>query len=110
VTAVTDENLDQPPQETAHAGSTATYLTVFAALLGLTLLTVLVSYVKLGEFHTPVALLIAAAKATLVLLFFMHLLHSPRLTWLALGAALLTLGIMMWYTLTDYFTRPWLLQ
>jgi len=107
---VTDENLDQSPHETAHAASTTTYLTVFAGLLGLTLLTVLVSYAPLGVLHTPVALLIAAAKAVLVLLFFMHLLHSPRLTWLILGAALLTFGIMIWYTLSDYVTRPWLVQ
>jgi cytochrome c oxidase subunit 4 len=100
--------LDQPPHKTAHAGSTATYLIVFAALLGLTLLTVVVSYVPLGVLHTPMALLIASAKAVLVLLFFMHLLHAPRLTWLVLGAALLTFGIMVWYILSDYLTRSWL--
>jgi len=105
---VTDENLDQSPQESAHAGSTATYFIVFAGLLGLTFLTVVASYANLGTWHTPAALLIAAVKAVLVLLFFMHLLHSPRLTWLTLGGALLTFGIMMWYTLSDYLTRDWL--
>ena len=56
----------------------------------------------------PLALGIAVVKAVLVLLFFMHLLHSTRLTWVVIGASLFWLGILMVLTLSDYLTRRWL--
>src|SRR4051794_14844791 len=84
------------------------YVAVFAALLGLTLLTYLAAFAPLGPFHTPVALGIAVVKASLVVLIFMHLVHSKPLTWLVVAAGLFTLGIMLSFTLTDYFTRPWM--
>jgi caa(3)-type oxidase subunit IV len=43
-----------------------------------------------------------------VALFFMHLLHFSRLTWLAAAAGLLFLGIMLALTLSDYWTREWM--
>ena len=55
---------------------TRTYYTVFAALIALTLLTVAVSFLELGAWHTTVGVLIGVVKASLVGLFFMHLLHS----------------------------------
>ena len=78
-----------------QAASPRSYLLVFIALLALTLTTVAVAAVPLGRLHTPVALAIAAVKATLVVLFFMHALHSPRLTWLAILASLFWLAIMI---------------
>lgn len=86
------------------------YWVVFAALLALTALTVAVAAAPLGRWHTPVALAIAAAKATLVVLFFMHALHSTRLTRIVIGASLLWLGIMLALTLADYLSRPWALM
>ena len=86
----------------------STYYTVFAALIGLTALTVGVSFVPLGEWHLAVGLVFGVAKAALVVLFFMHLIHSTRLTWVALGAGLFWLGIMMALTMSDYVTRHWL--
>ncbi len=85
-----------------------TYFLIFAALLLLTGATVLVAYLPLGEWHTVLALAIAVTKALLVVLFFMHLLHSTRLTWLVAGAGVLWLGIMFVLTLSDYWTRHWL--
>jgi cytochrome c oxidase subunit 4 len=85
-----------------------TYFAIFAALLCLTGATVLVAYLPLGEWHTVLALAIAVAKATLVLLFFMHLLHSTRLTWLCIAAGVFWLGIMLTLTFSDYLTRHWL--
>jgi cytochrome c oxidase subunit IV len=88
--------------------STTPYCVVFAALVVLTLATVGLSFCQLGNWHTVIGLAIAAIKAALVALFFMHLLHSQRLTWLALGAGLFWLAILMSLTLADYLTRNWL--
>ena len=90
---------------TTHIASPRLYVTVFLALLGLTALTVAVSRLELGVLHAPVALAIATGKATLVFLFFMHLLHSPRLTWVILAGALFFMGILFTLTLADYLSR-----
>jgi cytochrome c oxidase subunit 4 len=63
------------------AGPRRTYLGVYAALILLTVVTVLVSYVDLGILNATVALLIASLKASLVALFFMHLKGENRLVW-----------------------------
>jgi cytochrome c oxidase subunit 4 len=88
-----------------HIVQPQTYYKVFAALIGLTLLTVGLDFVPLGPLHTTVGLLIATVKAALVILFFMHVLYSPKLTWVVALSSLLWLAILMTYTLTDYFTR-----
>lgn len=82
-----------------------TYYRVFAALIVLTLLTVAVSFVELGAWHTTVGVLIGVVKASLVVLFFMHLLHSSKASWLAVLAGLFWVGILMALTLSDYLTR-----
>jgi cytochrome c oxidase subunit 4 len=84
------------------------YYLIFALLVGLTFLTVSISYLDLGRWHTIVGLTIASGKALLVALFFMHLLHSNKLTWLALGAGLVWLAILLGLTLSDYLTRHWM--
>ena len=86
----------------------STYYRVFAGLIGLTALTVGISFLNVGEWHTLAGLSIAVGKALLVALFFMHLLHSRPLSWIVLGAGLFWLGILMVLTLSDYLTRPWL--
>jgi|SRR5215831_7728555 len=92
-----------------HIASKQLYLTVFAALAGLTVLTIVVSFVELpGPLHVSVALLIATGKALLVALFFMHVFYSRRLIWLVACAALLWLGILFVLTFSDYISRNWL--
>ena len=91
-----------------RAASPRIYFLVFATLLVLTLTTVVVAAVPLGAFHTPVALAIAGVKATLVVLFFMHALHSPKLTWAAILGSLFWLAIMIGLTMADYLTRGWM--
>jgi cytochrome c oxidase subunit 4 len=86
----------------------STYYAVFGALIALTILTVGVSLLNLGEWHTVVGLVIATAKALLVTFFFMHLLRGSRLSWVALVSGLFWLGILMVPTLADYLTRHWL--
>jgi cytochrome c oxidase subunit 4 len=85
------------------------YLTIFVALLFGTGLTVAAAFVDFPwQFNTIVALTIAVAKATLVVLYFMHVRYSPRLVWLIVGAALFWMAIMFSLTFSDYFTRGWL--
>jgi cytochrome c oxidase subunit IV len=84
------------------------YYRVFVALLGLTLLTVGVAFIDLGLLNTVIALTIAAAKALLVLLYFMHLRYSSGLTWIVLGAGMFWVILLLTITLSDYLTRDWL--
>lgn len=87
--------------------SARTYWLIFFILVALTALTVGVSMLDIGHWHTPAGLAIATAKGLLVGLFFMHIIHSPRLTWMAIAAGLFWLGILMALTLSDYLTRHW---
>jgi cytochrome c oxidase subunit 4 len=92
---------------TEHAPRPPAYFVVFACLIALTLLTVAASFQELGTWHTAVGVAIGVVKALLVVLFFMHLWGSPRLSWLAIGAGLFWLGILLALTLSDYLTRKW---
>ncbi len=90
-----------------HVTPLTTYLVVFFALAGGTILTWWVSTIDLGWANTPIALLIAAIKAVLVILFFMHVIHSTRLTWVVVIGAFLWLGVLFVLTFADYLTRIW---
>jgi Raf kinase inhibitor-like YbhB/YbcL family protein len=85
----------------------ATYGLVFVGLLALTGLTIWLSSFDLGVWHVPVGLAIAATKATLIALIFMHILYSTRLTWMVALTTLMFLGILLIGTLNDYLTRDW---
>jgi cytochrome c oxidase subunit IV len=87
--------------------SPGTYYATFAGLVVLTFATVGLSFIDLGWWHIVVGLLIGAAKAALVALFFMHLLHADRMVWVVAGAGLFWLVIMMGLTLSDFWTRHW---
>jgi cytochrome c oxidase subunit 4 len=89
----------------AHHSSARTYVLVFTALIALTISTVLVAFAPLEGWHAVAALLIAAAKATLIVLFFMHGLESSKLVHLIVCGALLWLAIMIGLTWWDYTTR-----
>jgi cytochrome c oxidase subunit IV len=95
------------PHPPAHANPARTYLLVFVALLVLAAVTTWVSFQPLGHWHTPIAVGIAVAKATLVVLFFMHALESDKLVHLVILGALLFLAIMLAFTLCDYVSRPY---
>lgn len=89
----------------SHPVSPKVYYSVFGALLVLTGLTISVSFLDLGRFNAVVALTIAVAKALLVVLYFMHVRYSTRLTQLVIGGGLLWLGILIAFTMGDYLTR-----
>jgi cytochrome c oxidase subunit 4 len=88
-----------------HVTSRKVYFLVFGALLVLTLLTVLAAQVDLGVFNDVVALTIAVTKAMLVILFFMHVRHSTRMTALTAVAGFFWLAILLGLTLADYASR-----
>ena len=88
--------------------SIRTNIHVFVVLLVLLFATVGGAYLPLGALHFPIAMAIAAAKALIIGLFFMHLLHSHRLTMVIFAASFLWLGIMIALTLADYLSRGWL--
>ena len=90
-----------------HISSTRSYLVIFAALLLLTITTVLVAYRDLGRVNDIVALSIAVTKMVLVILFFMHAKFSTRLTKMVVVSAFVWLLILITFTLTDYLTRGW---
>lgn len=81
------------------------YYRVFAALMGLTALTVLVAYQDLGAFNTVVALTIAVAKGVLVVLYFMHVRYSSRLVWVVAAAGFVWLILLIGFTMADFLTR-----
>jgi len=84
------------------------YFAIFAALMVLTAATVAVAYVDLGAMNTFVALAVAVTKATLVILFFMHVKYSTKLTWLVVASGFVFLAIMIGFTLADVVSRGWL--
>jgi cytochrome c oxidase subunit 4 len=92
---------------TAHIGM-RTYVAVFLALLVLTGVTVAAAFIHMGVLNNIVALGIACTKATLVLLYFMHLRHSPALTRLCVVAAILFFLTLVSLTMSDVISRGWL--
>ena len=93
--------------EHIHIVSPKIYLAIGTALLVGTAITVAVSYIDLGVFNPIVALLIAATKMTLVVLFFMHVKYSTKLTKLTVISGLFVFLALISMTLTDYISRAW---
>lgn len=88
-----------------HVTPVKTYVLIFVALMVLTALTVVAANFDLGWANNVVALTIAVTKAVLVVLFFMHVRYSTRLTALTALAGIFWLAILIGITLTDYLTR-----
>jgi cytochrome c oxidase subunit 4 len=87
-----------------------TYVLVCVLLVLLTVLTVAVSFLRLaGAWHVVVGLLIGACKAVLVLLFFMHVIVSPKLTWIVILVMTFWMVILFGLTLADYLSRDMIL-
>jgi cytochrome c oxidase subunit 4 len=83
------------------------YYAVFAALMIGTALTVAAAFVDLGAMNNVVMLGIAITKATLVVLYFMHVRWSTRLTWVVAASGFFWLLILFGLTMQDYLTRGW---
>ena len=92
-----------------HEITKSTYYKVFAALMALLVVTVIATYIPWGtRIGIVIAMAIAIVKATLVVLYFMHVKGSSGLTKVFVIAGLAWLAILMLITLADYHTRPWL--
>jgi cytochrome c oxidase subunit IV len=87
--------------------SRTTYAMIYVALMVLTAVTTVVAFFDLGLANPVVALSVAVLKASLVVLFFMHMRWSSRLAMIIGGAALFWLGILLVLLLSDYATRGW---
>jgi cytochrome c oxidase subunit IV len=90
-----------------HISPKSTYYTIFGALMVMTAITVAAAFTNLGSLNFPVALAIAIFKATLVVLFFMHVKYSSKLTKLVVGGAFFFLIVLFGLTLSDYLSRGW---
>ena len=108
---------DQHSDHEHHIVSPVTYLIILGSLLVGTGITVWASFIDMGDTPLPfglvlhwnpvVAIAIACTKMTLVVLFFMHVKYSTKLTKLTVGAGLFTFLVLIGMTLSDYFTRAW---
>ena len=90
-----------------HIVPKSTYYLIFLALLAGTGLTWWIATIDLGMMNNVIMLTIAVTKATLVVLFFMHVKYGSKLTWLVLGGSVFFLLILLLLTLNDYLTRGW---
>jgi cytochrome c oxidase subunit IV len=90
-----------------HVAPKSMYYAVFAALIVGTALTVVVAFVDLGALNNVLMLGIASTKALLVILFFMHVRWSSRLTWVVAASGFVWLIILFGLTMTDYLSRGW---
>lgn len=90
-----------------HVAPVRLYLTIFGALMVGTIITVAVAYFDLGFLNNIVMLAIACTKALLVVLYFMHVRWSSRLTWVVAFAGFFWLLILFGLTMTDYMSRGW---
>ena len=89
----------------SHVSPKSTYYTIFGALMVLTAITVAVAFIDIGLLNFPVAISIAVLKATLVILFFMHVKYASHLTKLFVAMAFFFLVTLFGLTLTDYLSR-----
>ncbi|MDE3056582.1 MAG: cytochrome C oxidase subunit IV family protein [Bacteroidota bacterium] len=88
-----------------HVVSRKVYYFIFAALMVLLILTISMAYFDLGPFNVIIALVIAIIKATLVILYFMHVRYGSRVTWVFVSAGFFWLIIMFTLTMSDFVTR-----
>ena len=85
-----------------------TYLAAWAILLALTLLTVLLGYLRLGPFNMIIGIGIATIQACIIGGIFMHAVYEVPLVRVVTAGAVIWFLIEATLTLTDYITRGWL--
>jgi|SRR5579883_785212 len=81
------------------------YLLTFGGLVCLTLLTTGLGFLDLGPFNTVIAILLAATKAGLIVMFFMHAFYEARIVRVIIAGGIIWVAILLSLTLTDYTTR-----
>jgi cytochrome c oxidase subunit 4 len=96
-----------------HIVPLGTYVAVFLALMVLLVITLLVYFFdptphlppQFGWVGIVIAMTVATVKAVLVILFFMHVKYSTKLSWIFVATPFVFVFIMFLLTLSDYFTR-----
>ena len=102
------EHEEREEHEEHATHSQGFYIGIGVVLLILTIVTARVAFINLGAFNPVVALLIATVKATLVILFFMHVKGaSEKMTGAVVASAFFFLMILLVLNLADYLTRSW---
>jgi cytochrome c oxidase subunit 4 len=99
--------MSEPNEHAHHIVGPGVYVAILFALLIGTALTVWASFIDLGPWNPVIALAIATSKATLVVLFFMGVKYSSKLTKLTVFAGIFTFMILISLTLADYISRAW---
>ena len=89
----------------AHVSSVKFYVGILVILIAFTLLTVGVASIHLGPLNLAVAIAIASAKATLVVMFFMHLKYDNKFNATIVICTLMFIGVFFAYTMNDTNTR-----
>jgi cytochrome c oxidase subunit 4 len=90
-----------------HVTPPVVYVVIFLTLLAFTALTVGASFIEMGVWNPVIAIAIGCVKATLVVLFFMGVKYSSKLTKLTVGAGIFTFLTLISMTLADYISRAW---
>ena len=112
--SATPETGLEPHHEEHHGPTVKMYFAIFFALAILTVVTVLAARfdfapligAEMGGFvNNVVALGIAVTKASLVVLFFMHVKYENKLVGLAVVASVIWLAFLILITISDYLTR-----
>jgi len=85
-----------------------TYILTFGALILLTLLTTGLGFLDLGPFSTVVAVFLAATKASLIAMFFMHALYESKVVRVIIAGGVIWVAIMISLTMIDYLTRQFM--
>jgi cytochrome c oxidase subunit 4 len=99
--------MSEPNEHAHHIVGPGVYVAILFALLIGTALTVWASFIDLGPWNPVIALAIATTKASLVVLFFMGVKYSSKLTKLTVFAGIFTFLILISLTLADYISRAW---
>jgi cytochrome c oxidase subunit 4 len=100
-------NVTDPEHAEHHIVGPSTYIIIYVSLLILTGVTVGAAFIDLGIMNPVLAVAIACVKATVVILFFMHVYYQSRLIKLTVAAGFFTFLILITMTLSDYISRAW---
>jgi cytochrome c oxidase subunit 4 len=106
--ALTAKQYKEHHDDENHIVPIHVYIAVFLTLIVFTWVTAWVSTIDLGRLNIYVALSIAIFKASLVVLFFMHVKYGTRLTKMIVGCGIFWLILLLFIVMTDVRTRGWM--
>lgn len=89
------------PQDFAHPLPIPLLLAVFAALVGLTILTVSQASIDMGSYDVVIVMVIATIKASLVMAFFMHMAYDKPFNVICFLGSFVFVGLFVIFTLSD---------